>query len=633
MVMQERVNIQLVGQPNAALTDLTRRIDQQQEILIEGNVDRTLVTQVNRLDNDIVDSRNSAIRLERSIDDIDDRGPREAARGVRTITNEAREADRSIDGLSGGLGRLGTSVAGLAGIGGTIFLADQLGEEAAQILAAAEQTELTVETIQELRNRAALINQDLDFGDFQEIANRIGEIRQEAIRNINDADFEGATIGARESLEDLGLAAEEVTQRDIPAILDALSEIDDRATRAFLGDEIFSTFFERIAPSLNLPPDLERRLENTNTLGRETLEQFRANRIELMALGRDFQITGATVLSDFIGPMMTASMTLRNTVVGFNDIVDTNPALVAALGAAGVATLALAHRTSILNTALAVRAALSGPAGIASLAVAAGIVGFSIYSANRGAQIQEEDNALEDITERQRDATFEGVRAGANEIADEVSRVRDDTLRAITPGLDCLDDRLNQVVDAVVGEEEPTPTPPARPEVAFGEQGIEILQQEAAAVRDINPLIPDAANIIVSDDAVRLDIPSAVEQITQTQQPIIRSDQTGPGATDYLGQDGFRGTGLGQFLFGRTSVPTPEPVAQDQEPVPFGVPERFRQIEGPVIPAPRETVTNNSTVINHNYDIQQDITTPDPVEAGDEAIYRVQQTQRTISGE
>ena len=476
------IRIELIGQPDPILQDIVDRIDKRQVITIEGRVDPSIERSLDIIDTKLVasrqstekfgdalsdvealspnlensledldrklfDSKGNVIRLESSLDDIDGMGPRRASRSIRDLEDDARDATSEVDNLVGGLGRIGPAAAGIgvgaAGLGGALLVADRLGEESARILAIHEQTGITLDTIQELDARAGLTGENVDIGEYQEIANRIGEIRREAIRNIDDADFEGATIGAREALEDLGFNAEEVTQRDVPLILEALSQIEDRADRAFLGDEIFSTFFERIGSSYNLPPELEESLTNASKLSRETLEEFRANRIELQALGKDAQVTGALLLSGFVSPATTMLGTVRDITVGLNDIIDTNPLLIAAIAAAGVATVGFAAKTQILNAALAIRAALSGPAGWASLAVAAGVAGLAIYSASRGSQIRTEDQGVEEIQKAARVGSEEGVTKGADNIATAVEGIRDDTLRAITPAIDCLNDRID----------------------------------------------------------------------------------------------------------------------------------------------------------------------------------------------
>lgn len=392
--------------------------------------------------------------LDRRLADLDTRGPRRAAADLRDLSREASRGASDVQGLEGDLRRLGPAVGSVLAVGGIALAVDRLGEASAQILAISRLTGLAVEDVQNIQARANLIGQDLDIGDFTEISNRLGEIREEARRG------EEATIGARAALESLGFNPEQIVARDIPAILDALRQVEDQARRAFLGDEIFSSGFERIAPSLNLPPELERRLDNTRRLSEDNLRAFEEWRAESQALTASLTAAGASLLVDFLGPAADALDTVTQLVEGFAFLVEQNPALLYAIGATGAAMLLFAKRQAIANTALAIANALQGPRGWVNLAVAAGVGlavgGVAIASIRAGQDLRDERQQAQVLG----DATRQGAEEGTSKVAEEFQRQQQENLRAITPAVECNDRNIRDLQDAVETPE-PRPAPTA----------------------------------------------------------------------------------------------------------------------------------------------------------------------------
>ena len=430
--------LRAVGDLGASIQDANTRIMQA-----SSHVD-TLGSDARRAEGDI---RNLTAELRRVGSTAS--GARRAGGAIDDLGSDARRAESDVSSLVTSLKGIGPAVGGAAIAGGLVIAADRLGEEAAQILAISRQTGLTVEAVQAIQARAAVIGQDLDVGDFTEVSNRLGEIRQEALRG------EEATIGINQALKDLGFDPREITAQQIPEILQALGEVEDQARRAFLGDEIFSSAFERIAPSLNLPDDLQRQLDNTARSSEALLESMERNRIKTQQVTAQFKAAASVGLGSFVQAASPAVDILSKLSLGLADIVESNPYLITALGALGAATLVLAKRQVILNAALAAGAILrGGPAGLiqvgTAIATAAAIGGVGYYAISRGSQIQDEQGdslGIQSRQDRQNEAIAsgarEGVSDGAKDIATELANQQDNTLRAITPAVDCLNERVN----------------------------------------------------------------------------------------------------------------------------------------------------------------------------------------------
>lgn len=569
MTMQERINIELVGQPNAELDDILARLDRQQEILIEGEVDGSVIRSVDMLEHRLQGARVMSDRLDDSLDDIDGRGPRRAGRALSRMEDDARGADRQIDNIGDSLQRLGpiaAGVAGAAGVGGLFLAIDEFGSAATRVQTISDSLGIPVEFVQQIERLGNFIERDLDFGDYNEFGIRVGEIQNQIARGELEG---GAFQRFQEALAPLGLDIRTIGTRDLPVLLDGIRTLPEEL-QAFALDEILGgQLAEAIRQIDALPPELRQRFEQSTVATEEQLIAARNLRAEMAFLRAEAGAVGIALLTDLVDPMTDVVELGQAFAIGFRDIREESPLLVAAIGAISAALVIYSTRAKIAAISQAALLALSGPAGIATLAAGAVALGAAGIAINRGLSIQQQraeeeaqaSIAADQISTATGEAVLQGsamaFRAGSGTIADAVEGVRDDTLRAITPSVDCLDDRVNQIVDALAdltAEEEPTPVipTPERPDVAFGEQGITIEEQQIQRVREVNTLIPEQARVSVSEEGViRADIPSAVEQITQGP-PVIRRDQEGPGVMDYITgfADEVRRSGIGEFFFG-----------------------------------------------------------------------------------
>ena len=139
-----------------------------------------------------------------------------------------------------------------------------------------------------------------------------------------------------------------------------------------------------------MPPETLNRIAQLNKLSAESAQRFADQKDRLDALNISFQHSTANVAGAFLPVMEDLSDTLLPVIEGFGDWAANNEQVVRGLLASAVATTALVggifaitKATTILNAALAVRAALSGPAGWAALGVAAA-VGVGAYAISGG---------------------------------------------------------------------------------------------------------------------------------------------------------------------------------------------------------------------------------------------------------
>lgn len=383
------------------------------------------------LDTELDDVTASIRRMESEQADVNrrlrgvDRGTDEYRQLERQIRDTRLEADRLNQELGQQQGhwqrlqqhqsRLGrVSAVGIGAIGGALAGVSAqiavLGPQYSRLLVVAEETGLSLEQLQRFQLVSQAAGFELDAEEFREINIRLGEARAETERALREGgEFATASIGAAgEALRDLGLDARDLTGRDLPAILDALGGVD-RELRQFYADEIFGgALGERILPLFSLPPELRAQLDEITVSSEGTARAFQRAYVDQLALRRGMGELAAVVGADLL-PVMTQFVEAITPMVGaFTEFVANNPAVVGAVAGLGAAFAGITSALWLLNAALAVRAALSGPAGWAALGVAAAVGGATIIGgAYLGSRLGQDDDASDAAPDMPRPLTLD----------------------------------------------------------------------------------------------------------------------------------------------------------------------------------------------------------------------------------
>ena len=362
-------------------------------------------------------------------------------RRLRTVNRVSRASGRIFAANTAALGAFGAAM---------VLTTNHVGQYSQELLNANRTTGLSVEYLQTLQRQARATGRDLDFQGLGEVAIRFGEAVAEG------------TGPAAEALARLGLDARTVAITDIPAVIGAIQQLETDAARRFEFDEIFGgSEGETLADIANLPPETLARISQLNTLSAESAQRFADQKDRLDALNISFQHSSANVAGAFLPVMEDISDNLLPVIEGFGDWAAENEHVVRGLLASAVATTALVgaiyaitKATTILNAALAVRAALSGPAGWAALGVAAAVgVGAYAISGGFGDQADEAEGETSRLADAQqetadllRGSTGPGSAPQPVRDRDLINEYGDDKerLENILAGLDCEISRLKE---------------------------------------------------------------------------------------------------------------------------------------------------------------------------------------------
>ena len=379
------------------------------------------------------------------------------------LQTEIEEAKREVEGLNGALARqnrafseitrrsrgLGLATAGAFGVAGTaiggatLFLENQ-GREYARLQTSVRAANVDIIQAQRLIQLSRAAGFDLDPNEFIELANRVGEIGVEYKKAAQEGKkLEDATIGiAGETLRVLGFDPLAVRSEQVFEIIEAIRTLNDEEA-AFAFQEIFGgAAGEQLTAIGNLSQETIDIINEMNFASEETVDQFITARTELMAFRHEIGMTGQEILSDMLPTLREWYSDLTPIVKGFADFVKNNPGVLKAIAGVGVGVAAILPILWALNTALAIKAALSGPAGWAALAVAAGlgVTGFvvgrhAINSARkRGEELQAEAaDQQNELNKQIAINTQEGTEKGAYEGASRALIENNETLRNILP--------------------------------------------------------------------------------------------------------------------------------------------------------------------------------------------------------
>ena len=435
---------ELAPSATAAFGGVTAEIDQTKASIKALNVEQRDLTRRMR---GVEQGTDEYRELERQLADVE----RRSARLNQTLQVQERRL-RTVNRVSRASGRIfAANTAALGAFAAAMVLTtNRVGQYSRELLTANRTTGLSVEYLQTLQRQAQATGRDLDFQGLSEVAIRFGEAVAEG------------TGPASEALARLGFDARTVAITDIPAVIAAIRQLETDAARRFEFDEIFGgSEGETLADIANLPPETLNRIAQLNTLSAESAQRFADQKDRLDALNISFQHSTANVAGAFLPVMEDLSDTLLPVIEGFGDWAANNEQVVRGLLASAVATTALVggifaitKATTILNAALAVRAALSGPAGWAALGVAAA-VGVGAYAISGG--FSDQADGAEQDTSRLADAQQEtadllrstsGPGSAPQPVRDRdlISKYGDDKerLENILSGLDCEISRLKE---------------------------------------------------------------------------------------------------------------------------------------------------------------------------------------------
>ena len=433
---------ELAPSATAAFGGVTAEIDQTKASIKALNVEQREFTRRMR---GVKQGTDEYRELERQLADVERRSSRlnqtlqVQERRLRTVNRVSRASGRIFAANTAALGAFAAAM---------VLTTNRVGQYSRELLTANRTTGLSVEYLQTLQRQAQATGRDLDFQGLGEVAIRFGEAVAEG------------TGPASEALARLGFDARTVAITDIPAVIAAIRQLETDAARRFEFDEIFGgSEGETLADIANLPPETLNRIAQLNTLSAESAQRFADQKDRLDALNISFQHSTANVAGAFLPVMEDLSNTLLPVIEGFGDWAANNEQVVRGLLASAVATTALVggifaitKATTILNAALAVRAALSGPAGWAALGVAAA-VGVGAYAISGG--FSDQADGAEQDTSRLADAQQEtadllrstsGPGSAPQPVRDRdlISEYGDDKerLENILSGLDCEISRL-----------------------------------------------------------------------------------------------------------------------------------------------------------------------------------------------
>ena len=324
---------------------------------------------------------------------------------VSRLTNELDAQQRSWRRLNQ-VGRasrnvfLGVGAAIGVGVGALVLQTDRVGQMAAELRAISLETGIATDELQRLQLQVRATGGELDIDELRELNIRLGEAAV------------AGTGTAAEALELLGFNARQVSSRDLPELLTAIEALESREQRQFFADEIFGgQFAERVIPTFDLDPESRAALQEVNVLTETQIEQFARSRIQLQALQAEFSQAAAGIGGAFLPIMTDLLETVQPIVAAFGQWAEENPMIIRTLAGVAAGVAVITGAVWLLNTALAIRAALQGPTGWVALGLAAtlglGIAGFAIANARSGNDTLEDTEATQQ--EVVRAGTYQGV--------------------------------------------------------------------------------------------------------------------------------------------------------------------------------------------------------------------------------
>ena len=365
----------------------------------------------------------------------------------------------SIVGILGGARNAALGLAGAAGLGAAVIAMDRLGESATRTLAIADSLALPTDFILQTNRLADLVGRDLDFGDYNEFAIRIGELQNQIFRNELDG---GQFQRFQEALAPLGLDIRTISTQDLPALLRGIRQLPEEL-QAFALDEILGGQFAEVVRQIDtLPEEIRTRFETSAVATRGQLAAARDLRTATGLLRGELGVTALSVGVELL-PVLIDGIELFNAfLLGSKELIQDAPLLTAAVGGLSGALLIFAARARIAAISQAALLALSGPSGWAILGASVAAAAAAGIAIDRGLSIQQqraEEAAQTDYeAEKIALATGEAVRDTNEALIDQFKANSESALRNILPAAECAArEAVADSMDAGAGEPEPMP--------------------------------------------------------------------------------------------------------------------------------------------------------------------------------
>ena len=490
-------------------------------VKLAGVVDPSLGQTVGRTNREIAsteaqirDTREEQERLQREL--------RQTAQGTQAydqLESQIRETRQETDRLTDELGRqqqafdqinrrreqfgriARTGALAIAGAtAGLILYAENAGRSAQRLLDLERQTGITTDQLQRLQQQTKATGQELNPDQLLQFSRRLGQIQQESILAADGVKNLGASgeslLPASLALRTLGLDATQVSTQDLPLIIERLGQIEDISLRTALANDLLGRQLGASALSITeLSEEARASIDQQLISSHEQLEAYAATRIEIQKFKNDLGEVTAAIGQAFLPALRAGFDALAPFVQAFATFAEANPQVLIAIAATGAAVVGITGAIWALNTALAVRAALSGPAGWAALGAAAA-VGLSVggLGAAAAANLNREQANIERLQEESIQgtamATEEGAFRGTREAARLTAEETGNTLRNILPT--CPEEGVADAIREGMAEGAREAAPPV----------VDLRQEVDAPTGNVRPSTPvsELAEILTGDN-------------------------------------------------------------------------------------------------------------------------------------
>ena len=359
--------------------------------------------------------------------------------GIKGVEKVAKDADAAIGGvgnvvrsLTGGIAALGVglSAAGIVGFAkGAIDAADDLRD-------LSQQTGASVESLSRFQQMANMSGASIDD---------VGKAMVKLNRNM----YEAATTGkgpAAEALQALGLSATDAAGRLIPAdemmlkISDRFAQMQDGGKKVALTMDLMGRGSANMVPMLNEGRQAIAGLDSTMTTA--FAGKADAYNDSLAALGAVFGQIGMEIADQLLPYLSSAVDWLAKVGIGFRDwivgnrepirqtietIATVGQALtpwVVGIGAVVGAYKVLTEAVKAAAIAQAILQGLSGPAGWAQLALAAGLTAAAVYGINKAMEGTKTATADAELEAQKLVAGMDKVKTSADDIIPPIENAK-----------------------------------------------------------------------------------------------------------------------------------------------------------------------------------------------------------------
>jgi len=454
--------------------------------------------------------------------------------GIRGVEQVAKNADAALGGvgnvvrgLTGGIAALGVglSAAGIVTFAkGAIDAADDLRD-------LSQQTGASVESLSRFQQMANMSGASIDD---------VGKAMVKLNRNMVVA----ATTGkgpAAEALQELGLSATDAAGRLIPAdeqmlrISERFAQMEDGGKKTALAVDLLGKSGANMIPMLN---EGRQAIAGLNaTLSTEFADKADAYNDSLSAMGAVFGQIGTEIAGQLLPYLSSAVDWLAKVGIGFRDwivgnrepirqTIETIATVGQALGPWVVGIGAVVGAYKVLTEALkaaavaqAILQGLSGPAGWAQLALAAGLTAGAVWGINEAMKGAKASTTEAELEAQKLAAGMTGVKMEAEAIAPPVEKAKFNQ-EAFNGAIEQSNDqyqRLNATIEAtsqVISLNEKLSAAVYTADLAINNTAKQILQTKLGLARTDAEKIGIIGQIMALElEAARLQRDAAVAQI------------------------------------------------------------------------------------------------------------------------